>query len=69
MIERQEKDGIVTLRLAHGKASAMDVELCHAIDEAWRVLRLVTTISVYPARFNRRSASVVHGKSSSSSSR
>jgi len=36
MIERQEKDGIVTLRLAHGKASAMDVELCHAITRELR---------------------------------
>jgi enoyl-CoA hydratase len=27
MIERSEADGIVTLRLAHGKASAMDLEL------------------------------------------
>ena len=31
MIERQTNDGIVTLRLAHGKASALDVELCDAI--------------------------------------
>jgi enoyl-CoA hydratase len=30
MIERETNDGIVTLRLAHGKASAMDVELCEA---------------------------------------
>lgn len=28
MIERTETDGIVTLRLAHGKASALDIELC-----------------------------------------
>src|SRR5947207_14692026 len=28
MIERTESDGIVTLRLAHGKASALDIELC-----------------------------------------
>jgi enoyl-CoA hydratase len=28
MIERSESDGIVTLRLAHGKASALDIELC-----------------------------------------
>lgn len=31
MIEREERDGIVTLRLAHGKASAMDVELMEAL--------------------------------------
>jgi enoyl-CoA hydratase/carnithine racemase len=31
MIERETNDGIVTLRLAHGKASALDVELCEAI--------------------------------------
>jgi enoyl-CoA hydratase len=31
LIEREERDGIVTLRLAHGKASAMDVELMEAL--------------------------------------
>jgi enoyl-CoA hydratase len=31
MIERTSSDGIVTLRLAHGKASAMDIELCEAL--------------------------------------
>ena len=31
MIERSETDGIVTLRLAHGKASALDIELCHEL--------------------------------------
>ena len=31
MIERTETGGIVTLRLAHGKASAMDIELCDAL--------------------------------------
>ena len=31
MIERTESNGIVTLRLAHGKASAMDIELCQAL--------------------------------------
>jgi len=30
MIEREEQDGIVTLRVAHGKAGAMDVELLEA---------------------------------------
>lgn len=34
MIEREERDGIVTLRLAHGKANAMDLELCHGIIDA-----------------------------------
>lgn len=34
IIERDERDGIVTLRLAHGKASAMDVELMQALDRA-----------------------------------
>jgi len=34
LIEREERDGIVTLRLAHGKASAMDVELLQAFIEA-----------------------------------
>lgn len=36
MIEREETNGIVTLRLAHGKANAMDVELCDAISAALR---------------------------------
>ena len=31
MIEREQNAGILTLRLAHGKASAMDVELCEAL--------------------------------------
>jgi enoyl-CoA hydratase len=31
MIERTESDGIVILRLAHGKASALDLELCEEI--------------------------------------
>jgi enoyl-CoA hydratase len=31
MIERTEQDSIVTLRLAHGKASAMDLELVDAL--------------------------------------
>lgn len=31
MIEREESNGIVTLRLAHGKASALDVELLEAL--------------------------------------
>lgn len=31
MIERELEDGILTLRLAHGKASAMDVELLEAL--------------------------------------
>lgn len=31
MIERTESDGIVTLRLAHGKVSALDLELCEEL--------------------------------------
>lgn len=31
MIERTTADGILTLRLAHGKASALDLELCNAL--------------------------------------
>jgi len=34
MIEREIQDGIFTLRLAHGKASALDVELFEALDGA-----------------------------------
>lgn len=33
MIERTDSDGIVTLRLAHGKASAMDLELCEELSK------------------------------------
>ena len=36
MIERETHDQMTTLRLAHGKASAMDVELCEGIIEALR---------------------------------
>ena len=31
MIERSESDGILTLRLAHGKASVLDLELCQEL--------------------------------------
>ena len=31
MIEREQTDNFLTLRLAHGKASAMDLELCEAL--------------------------------------
>jgi enoyl-CoA hydratase len=34
MIERSDNDGIATIRLAHGKASAMDLELCEAVTAA-----------------------------------
>jgi enoyl-CoA hydratase len=34
MIEKQENEGIVTLRMAHGKASALDVELAAAMADA-----------------------------------
>ncbi|HEU0051573.1 MAG TPA: enoyl-CoA hydratase/isomerase family protein [Longimicrobium sp.] len=36
MIEREENDGILTLRLAHGKVSAMDVELLEALTAAFQ---------------------------------
>ena len=35
MIHREAADGIVTLRLEHGKASALDLELCQALQEAF----------------------------------
>lgn len=35
MIERREHDGVVVLKLAHGKASALDVELCEEIAAAF----------------------------------
>src|SRR5262245_24552651 len=34
MIERSDEDGVAVLRLAHGRANAMDVELCDAITDA-----------------------------------
>ncbi len=34
MIERHDDDGIVTLRLAHGKASALDAELLEAMERS-----------------------------------
>jgi len=55
MIERDESDGIVTVRLAHGKASALDVELLQALSaeldaaaEA-RALVLTGTGSIFSA--------------------
>ena len=35
MLERDLTDGILTLRLAHGKASALDLELCTALTSAF----------------------------------
>lgn len=34
MIQREERDGVVTMRLAHGKANALDLELCRGITDA-----------------------------------
>lgn len=39
MIERTESGGIVTLRLAHGKVSAMDIELCEELRRQLDALR------------------------------
>src|SRR5215468_11136285 len=56
MIERSERDGILTLRLAHGKASALDVELLDALlrelegaAEDVRALILTGTGSIFSA--------------------
>ena len=46
MIERQEHDGIVTLRLAHGKASAMDLELLDALTAEFQSLRVDGTRAI-----------------------
>lgn len=35
MIEREDRDGVSVLRLAHGRASALDLELCEAITSAF----------------------------------
>ena len=35
MIHRDDRDGIAVLRIEHGKASALDLELCEAIVEAF----------------------------------
>ncbi|MBV8517003.1 MAG: enoyl-CoA hydratase/isomerase family protein [Acidobacteria bacterium] len=58
MIERTDADSIATLRLAHGKASAMDIELVDGIarafaevaaDESIRVAILTGTGSIFSA--------------------
>ena len=58
MIERDVTDGIATLRLAHGKASALDLELCDALQaeieaaaesEDVRALILTGTGSIFSA--------------------
>lgn len=38
MIERSEQDGIAVIRLAHGKANTMDLELCQAVTDAFGAL-------------------------------
>src|SRR5687768_15235639 len=58
MIERSNNEGIVTLRLAHGKASALDVELLDglarviaeiALDDGVRAVILTGTGSIFSA--------------------
>lgn len=58
MIERSDNAGIVTLRLAHGKASAMDLELVEgmarvtaeiALDDSVRAVVLTGTGSIFSA--------------------
>ncbi|HEV7764354.1 MAG TPA: enoyl-CoA hydratase/isomerase family protein [Thermoanaerobaculia bacterium] len=58
MIERTDHEGITTLRLAHGKASALDIELIEAIartaneialDETTRAVILTGTGSIFSA--------------------
>lgn len=58
MIERSDNDGIVTLRLAHGKASALDLEFVEAVArafaeenaaEATRAVILTGTGSIFSA--------------------
>jgi enoyl-CoA hydratase len=56
MIERSQHEGILTLRLAHGKASALDVELLeallselHGVTEDVRALVLTGTGSIFSA--------------------
>lgn len=55
MIERTERDGVVTLRLAHGKASALDAELNEAVRAAFeaeagaRAVVLTGTGSIFSA--------------------
>ena len=58
MIHRELSNGVLTLRLAHGKASALDLEFCEAIrdevqraaeDSAVRALVLTGTGSIFSA--------------------
>ncbi len=56
MIARSQREGVLTLRLAHGKASALDVELLdallhelHGIAEDVRALILTGTGSIFSA--------------------
>ncbi len=39
MIERSERDGIAVIKLAHGKANTMDLELCRAVIDTFSELR------------------------------
>ncbi len=39
MIEMTERDGIAIVRLAHGKANAMDIDFCRAVTDAFAKLR------------------------------
>src|SRR3974390_1699758 len=73
MIERFQHDGILTLRLAHGKASALDVELpgglvreLDGVAEDVRALILTGTGSIFSAgvdlfRLTEEAAGYVRG--------
>lgn len=39
MIERDDQNGVAILKLAHGKANTLDIELCQAVAETFRELR------------------------------
>lgn len=46
MIERNDEGGVAILKLAHGKANTMDIELCQAVIEAFHQLRMSPAAAV-----------------------
>jgi enoyl-CoA hydratase len=46
VIEKSEKGSIAILKLAHGKANTMDIELCQAVIEAFGQLRTSSVLAV-----------------------
>jgi enoyl-CoA hydratase len=58
VIETAERDGVAIVRIAHGKANALDLELCGALAERFKALALSTKAVVLTGQGRMFSAGV-----------